>query len=266
MTSKSWIYCGIALGMMGSCGVLLARSQALLRQGKPGLKVVAEPIHDTDGRVAGTNQVFLPERVLSWQSKPLPVTRQELDWLPPDTTYGRRRYSLPDGSWLDMGVVLMGMDRTSIHKPEYCLPGQGFAIDPEQGEVTSIQIGVPRPYVLPVRKLVATRKLKTADGREETVRAIFVYWFVADGQITASHLQRMLWMGWDMIGSGTLQRWAYVSAFAICRSGEEGATFERMKTFLAAAVPEFQLVSDAASPAASIEPGEAKVSGVLPAR
>jgi hypothetical protein len=41
--------------------------------------------------------------------------------------------------------------------------------------------------------------------------------------------------------TGVLQRWAYVTCFSVCQPGQEEATFNRMKEFLAAAVPEFQL-------------------------
>jgi hypothetical protein len=44
-----------------------------------------------------------------------------------------------------------------------------------------------------------------------------------------------------LVSTGILQRWAYISCLSICAPGQEDATFERMKTFIAAAVPEFQL-------------------------
>jgi hypothetical protein len=51
----------------------------------------------------------------------------------------------------------------------------------------------------------------------------------------------MWWMAKDMMLTGVLQRWAYVTYFAVCAPGEEDATFERMKKMIAASVPEFQL-------------------------
>jgi len=46
-----------------------------------------------------------------------------------------------------------------------------------------------------------------------------------------------------------LQRWAMISYFTICAPGTEDATFERMKKFIVASAPEFQLVP---SPAAAV--------------
>jgi hypothetical protein len=46
---------------------------------------------------------------------------------------------------------------------------------------------------------------------------------------------------WDVLRTGELGRWAYVSYFTGCRPGEEDAVFERMSKLIAASVPEFQL-------------------------
>ena len=97
--------------------------------GKPGVRLAAMEILNETNKVVRTNGVALPINIMQCSSTPTPVTTLELDWLPPDTPYGRRRYTFPDNTWIENSVVLMGQDRTSIHKPEYCLPGQGFTIN-----------------------------------------------------------------------------------------------------------------------------------------
>jgi len=74
-------------------------------------------------------------------------------------------------------------------------------------------------------------------------RGIYVYYYVADNAISAGTIgvERMWLMAREMLRTGVLQRWAYVSYFAVCSPGQEGATFERMKKFIAAAAPDFQL-------------------------
>ena len=52
----------------------------------------------------------------------------------------------------------------------------------------------------------------------------------------------MWWMAQKLLTTGVLQRWAYISCFAVCLPGQEDALFEHMKRFIAASVPEFQLV------------------------
>jgi hypothetical protein len=64
---------------------------------------------------------------------------------------------------------------------------------------------------------------------------------VADGEQTPDHLQFMKWLARDLLRTGVLQRWTYVSYFAYCVPGQEDATFEKMKSLIAHSVPEFQL-------------------------
>jgi hypothetical protein len=184
-------------------------------------------------------QAELPERVLDYQSEPLEVDSVTLATLPGDTSFGMRRYNSPDGFVVDLRVVLMGHDRTSMHKPQICLAGQGWHINDFASAETVLPIEQPYPYRLPVVKLVAT----TVDSQNQPWSGIYIYWYVADDALSASTsgFQRMWWMASKLLRTGVLQRWAYVSCLTACPPGQEAATFERMKQFIAAAVPEFQL-------------------------
>jgi hypothetical protein len=100
----------------------------------------------------------------------------------------------------------------------------------------------PYSYDLPVMKFVATKQV-TVHGQSVAARGIYVLWFVADNdEYTAKPWQRMWWMARDLLRTGVLQRWASISYFAHCAPGEEDATFERVKKFIIASAPEFQLV------------------------
>jgi len=239
--SRNILVVGIVL--IGATAALLAYFSSHQKLGHPGLKVVAQPIFDPEGKRVAATSAYLPEKVLGYSSKPVPITPVELDFLPQDTTFGRRLYTAEDGFQLQLGIVLMGTDRTSIHRPQYCLTGQGWRID----QTEQLSIGIPRPYSydLPVNKLTTTGVRETSEGARTIGRALYVYWFVSENQLTSDHLQRMWWMARDLMFTGILQRWAYVSCFAMCLPGQEDATYDRMKRFLAEAVPEFQMVSGA---------------------
>ena len=243
MMGRKLLLLSVVLGLIAGTAGLLGYLRAHQKLGRPGVKVVSEPLYDPEKKFAGTNSVYLPERVLDYSSQPAPVTQVELNWLPHDTTYGRRHYRAPDDFEILVSVVLMGRDRTSIHKPQYCLTGQGWRID--QSEKITVPMQRPAPYDLPVMKLTATHMSEMPNGEKVRTRGIYVYWFVADNELTADHFQRMWWMARDLILTGTLQRWAYVSGFSVCHPGQEQATYERMKRFMAAAVPEFQLTRGA---------------------
>jgi hypothetical protein len=235
MNKQKWIILIVALGLMGGAASLLTRLQANQRLGRPAVKT--SPIPGSQRL-----QVELPERVLDYASQAMEVDKTTLAWLPQDTSFGQRIYRAPDGFETAVSVVLMGSDRTSLHKTEFCLEGQGWRIDRGATTETTVRMDRPYPYDLPVTKFITTKEVNV-NGQAMTARGIYVLWFVADDdEYTARHWQRMWWMARDLLLTGVLQRWASISYFAHCAPGQEDATFERMKKLIAASAPEFQLV------------------------
>ncbi|MDE3068119.1 MAG: exosortase-associated EpsI family protein [Verrucomicrobiota bacterium] len=228
---KSFIFVLTLALIAGGAGVLIWLKHHQ-RLGTPGIRATPIP-----GSVK--MELHLPARALDFTSTNVPEASVVVNTLPPDTSFAQRCYIAPDGSWVNANIVLMGADRTSIHKPEYCLPGQGWRIDLK----TNVVLSIPgsRPYRLRIAKWVITNFLTDADGRKQKVRGLYVFWFVAHNEETTSHWQRIWWMTRDLLTTGVLQRWAYVSYFAICEPGQEDATFARMEKLIAASVPEFQL-------------------------
>jgi hypothetical protein len=246
MNKEKWIALGVVLALISASASYLNSVRNRQRLGKPGLKMVDRPVVDEKGEVIGTNTVDLPLTVLDYVAKPWPVSRIECNTLPKDTTFGRVFYvpqNRQDRFEAGLSVVLMGADRTSIHKPEICLETSGWRI--ERSELSAIPISRPHPYELPVLKLTARGQRKLPDGGTEDLRAIYVYWFVSDSRLTAKHRERVWWMVKDLVSTGVLSRWAYVACLSICPPGQEDATFDRMKQLIAASVPEFQLVTGA---------------------
>lgn len=231
----------LALLLMGAGTMFLANHQKLQKLGIPGVRVVEAKIYDPDGNVAGEQKVPLPDRVLDYESKDMPIQHEVLNWLPKDTVYGQKMYKAEDDFSIQVNAVLMGSDRTSIHKPEYCLQASGFGNQRQQEE--TILVEEPHPYELPVMKMLTTKTVKLENGGTAEISGVYVYWFVADGELTATHGERMWWMARDLIFDGVLQRWAYISAFSVCLPGQEEATYERMSRFIGAMVPSFQITT-----------------------
>lgn len=231
-TRKIILFC-ITLALIGATAAVLADIKNNRRLGNPGVKSVA---------VAGAivRQISLPENVLDFASSNVPIAQVVLDYLPKDTSFAQRQYTAPDGSWpITASVVLMGADRTSIHRPDYCLPGQGWQI----GEKTdlNIPIGGIRPFDLPVKKWVVHNTYTTPEGRQLPVSGLYVFWFVTENNVTPDFATMLKSMTYHLLGHGVLERWAYVSYFTVCQPGQEDATFGRIKNLIAASVPEFQL-------------------------
>lgn len=207
----------------------------------PGVKLSHLYLYDENGNIATTNSVYLPARVLDYHSELMAVQTSELTALPKDTTHGRRSYrNAPDAFPVNMFVVLMGTDRTSIHQPQYCLVGQGFSID--KTERVTVPVEHPRISEIPAMKLTTTKRYTDANGNEVTLRGVLVYWFVSKDHVTAEHSERMYLMAEGLITERALQRWAYVVSYKLCAPGQEEETYLEIANFLSAAVPQFQWV------------------------
>jgi hypothetical protein len=250
MKPNKWILFGVALGMIAATMMYLAEIRGTQRLGAPGVRVGAVPLYGAKGDVVALQSVLLPETVVGAKSIADPITDVELNLLPKDTTFGRRRYLLDKDFVPVIGVVLMGTDRTSIHQPQFCLVGQGWTID--QSEHVPLHIEKPYPYDLTAVKLT-TSKLVTDEHQQSTIiRGIYVYWFVSADKITADQGTRLWSIAKTMVQKRELERWAYISYFVSCFPGHEEATFGHLEQFIRASAPAFQVV--AGQPTGGISP------------
>jgi hypothetical protein len=231
MNRKKWLFSIAAIALIAATAGLLNRVRTHQKLGSPGIRATPIP-----GQVV--MRIDLPARPLDFTSTNVPEGKVVLDYLPKDTSYAQRYYTAPDGFWVNASIILMGLDRTSIHKPEICLPGQGWRI--ENKAVVGIPIQGTPPYQMPVARWLLGNTIQAKDGEKRPVAGVYVFWFVADNEQTVSHWERIRWLARDLLRTGVLQRWAYVSYFTVCSPGQEDATFERVKQLIAASVPEFQ--------------------------
>ena len=198
-------------------------------------------IHPPEGRAGivlsrdGANPVALPGFLGSdWMGTSVEPTAVERSILPPDTGYSTKLYRSrqgPDQQVL-LSIVLSGRDRTSIHRPELCLVGQGWSIE---GSSRRRMRYPGRPgasfdaSVLQVRRQEGSR----------SVPEIVVYWFVGGGRVVASQGQRMATDAWNRVVRGRADRWAYVLLQTGADDGVEAA-LQRVQSVLDGALPEFQ--------------------------
>ena len=100
-----------------------------------------------------------------------------------------------------MSVVISGASRDSIHKPENCLPTQGFQLE----NVDTLPVPLKGRPPLEVKRILATRQNQPSG---------MVYWFVGGTHETAWHLERMFWTTWERARYNHAVRWAYISVGA----------------------------------------------------
>jgi len=152
--------------------------------------------------------------------------------LPADTTILRRVYSAPGEERITISVVIMGADRTSIHRPQACLEGQGNRIAGQQDVVVEMTEGEPLRIVL----LDLLRSMPATDGTLRRQSAAYAYWYTDGERTTPSFMRMQIWMALDRLFGKTARRWAYVS-IASRRDPASDAHIARLKEFIAAARP-----------------------------
>jgi hypothetical protein len=208
----------------------LHHTKATQHLAPPGIRLT--PLTD------GHSPIILPDRAGEFTAHRLGALEEFGKNLPPDTSYTLRRYEADDGFHAQLSVVVMGTDRSSIHRPQACLPGQGLQI------VSSENITVPvGEGVIPALKLSLRLQQQLPTGERRELHGFYLYWFVSDREISAdgSGLHRAQADTLRLLRTGELTRWAYVSLYTVCENGEDEATLARLTKLLAAVVPEFQL-------------------------
>jgi len=226
---RTLLMVGLALIVATAVGLLYMRSHQ--RLGKPGVRAVA-----MEG--SPRMHIDLATNTPGYAFKEMEV-EETLKLLPPDTSMRQGVFRDGEGD-IQINVVMMGTDRTSIHQPQFCLTGAGWNIDGERSELTKVRIDRPRAVDLPVMKLIA-KKTFEKDGKAVTMSGVYVYWFVADDAVTAEHSRRVWWMAEHLLKTGELQRWAYITYFAACPPGQEDRAFRRIQRLMNKTLPEFQL-------------------------
>jgi len=227
----------IALALIGfACLFLSQRKNSL---GQPGLVVESQSLTNEAGATVASRRIALPSNIPGYYDELLPITDKEVEVLPKDTIFGRRLYDVGRNVKVQVSAILMGSDRTSIHKPYYCVTGQGWRID--KTEVVKVPMARPVPYELEAQLLTTTKAYKRPDGSIGHARGLFMYWYVSENQLTPHHKEQMWWLARDLLTTGVLQRWAYISCFSICAPGEENIRLEQMKRLAGDTIPAFQI-------------------------
>jgi len=168
-----------------------------------------------------------------WHGEAMPVSEEELQMLANDTEFAKKRYYLSDVDTkrpliddprlahfnellsLQASIVLSGHDlNESIHRPERCLPAQGFKelrLEPRQVKTEHGVVPITR-----IRCYTEIRDPNTgafvvdANGKPVRLQHVFYYWFVGSHSVTADHYHRTLTDMRDRLIGGFDQRWAYV--------------------------------------------------------
>lgn len=136
--------------------------------------------------------------IAGFTSEPLEPSESERTILPADTQFDKRLYTAPDGTWYQVSLVIGGKSKSSIHRPELCLPSQGF----QMMNPRSLDAGG-----------VAWHAVTLARGTLPPLGFAYTF-FNQDGFRTSSHVHRILRDVFDRSFRARIDRWAMVTVNA----------------------------------------------------
>jgi exosortase len=228
--ARAWKVAGVVGLAALAVGFAAHRLDGIELSPRVGIKLAAD----------GVNPVALPAYLgTAWEGQPADITPIEREVLPPDTGFSRKNYvALHDlNQRVFLSIVLSGRDRTSIHRPEICLVGQGWTIRDRTTHSFIWPKGAGAP--VPATVLRIEREFTNARGQPVKVPAYFAYWFVGADKVVASSTERVIATSLDRLRHLQAHRWAYVVLQTVAPDGE-AAALARMQAVLDGTLPAFQ--------------------------
>ena len=150
--------------------------------------------------------------IAGFESESIPPAEAELNVLPKDTFIEKRGYTAPDGRWYKVSLVIGGRSKGSIHRPEMCLPSQGFLMS--------------RSAVADVSG-VEWRVMRLERGLAPPLGFAYTF-FNQDGFRTSSHVKRIFRDVIDRSFRRRIDRWAMATVTS------SDADEDRLRRFLSA--------------------------------
>jgi hypothetical protein len=172
-----------------------------------------------DGRIQPCRvKMELPVSLGGMTGKEGKVLDKERAILAEDTQFCRKVYEDPYNQVL-VSIVLSGNDLdSSIHRPERCLPAQGWTVLDSQ----PVTLDIPEAPggKLTVMRLRLMQEINVK-GQAVKVYNLNYYWFIGYNDITANHFMREYIDMKDRLVHGYNQRWAYVTVASTIMQGLE---------------------------------------------
>jgi len=172
-------------------------------------------------RQAGVN-MELPDSIPGYLGFNEEPSFAELQILPADTQFAKKRYVGGGSADVNCEIVLSGATKSSIHRPQVCLVAQGWTIEQEQTVPIALEDGRSQN----VRVLTVSRR---EEGK--VYSGYYIYWYVGKDRTTEDNFRRILLTSWDRVVRRVNHRWAYVTISSLIPG--DGRDAESAKNTLA---------------------------------
>jgi len=211
------------------------------------------------GLCAGTDVSFhvsqpgvvlkLPLQMNDYQGREFDMTAQEKNLLDEGVRLVRTLYGSAAGRQIMATVILSGFEKRSLHRPEVCLPNQGWTVVDRARMPLRLDDG--REITVMMMRLF--RDLEPQPGVRIRTRALNFYWYIgSDGTWCPDHYEHVFLSYFDSVFRNIQHRWAMASIYVPVseqRVGDEDPlaelnALEDTRQFIGKLAPEFMREAD----------------------
>jgi EpsI family protein len=227
-----WLVAVLVVGLAGGEIFFLHALATMPARGAAGVVLAAD----------GKNPAALPEFLgIEWTGRAVPVSPVEREILPPDTGFSRKIFfnHRDPSKQVFVSIVLSGRDRTSIHRPELCLVGQGWTITGRTEHAFQFPQRADAKFSASLLRVRREMPSPTTTGQPVAVPQLTAYWFVSGDAVVATHWELFAHDAWNRVAHARADRWAYVLLQTDASDGEPAA-LARIQAVLDATLPAFQ--------------------------
>lgn len=184
----------------------------------------------------------LPLRIGNIQGWEGEADQREINGLFEDVKVMRNHYLLPSGANVTLSVVLSGGVKRSLHRPEVCLPAQGWNVVDQ----VVVQTHDDEGHVQDVKLVRMLRDYAGPDGHPRRMRALNMFFYVgSEGVTTPDYYDHVLKSYVHSLTRNINHRWALVSFYMPYAESEVGGgdpmaeltAVEELREFVGRAAP-----------------------------
>lgn len=188
---------------------LLMRSVVALVLSGVGIAVCA--VTDISPTVAPPGvELKLPLQFGSFQGQVLDMTAQERNILDAGVELARNIYASETGQQFLATLIVGGDGKRTLHRPEVCLPGQGWTI----AEQSTLPIKRKDGSIIHTTLLRMFRDSESEGGVRMRMRALNLYWYIgSDGTTSPDYYDHIRVSYQDAIFKNLNHRWSMASFF-----------------------------------------------------
>lgn len=152
----------------------------------------------------------LPLSVGDYQGREFDMTAQEKNLLDEGVKLVRNVYAAASGRQIMATVILSGYVKRSLHRPEVCLPNQGWTVT----DRTQIPIHLEDGREIQAVMMRIFRDTEPQPGVRVRTRAVNIYWYIgSDGTTCPEFYDHVFLSYFDSIFRNIQHRWAMASIY-----------------------------------------------------